>query len=336
MANGSNYKVVLNAEINPKSLEASLKAISNNKTVIVKAQIDPKFQQQFDSALSQIQAKAKSINVIKFSETGKKAIVDYTNSLNQSVKATITMGKELKISETVTENLARDAKELAKAYENAAKFLEKSKSYSPSPKLDQATSTAKGIQSAVIAGDIDATRKLTSELNIQKTAFSGVAQGVKSWTDGMAQSIKTTIQYAASVGLIYGALNQLKEGIQYVIDLNKELTNIQIVTGESDQNIANLAVQYNDLAKAMGVTTLEITKGSLEFVRQGKTAEETATLIRNSTMMAKLGNMDAAESSEAMTSIMNGFKLSVEETGTVVDKLVSIKSVETYSDIWIN
>lgn len=321
---GNNYNLVLNATIDPKSLQASIKAQNDKNVVIIKAQIDPKFKQQFDSVLSDIQAKAKSINLIKFSESGNKAIVDYTNQLNQSVKATITMGKELKISETVTKNLAKEASEMARAYQNAAKFLEKSKGYSPSSKLSDATSTAKGIQNAVIAGNIDEVRKLTSELNIQKTAFTGVAQGVRSWTDGMMQSIKTTAQYALSIGLVYGALNQLREGIQYVKELNKELTNIQLVTGQEDSEIAKLAVDYNDLAKTMGATTIEVAKGSLEFIRQGKSQEETATLLRNSMKLSKLGNIESAESTEKLTAIMNGFKLTAYDTGEVIDKLIAL------------
>lgn len=63
---------------------------------------------------------------------------------------------------------------------------------------------------------------------------------------------------------------------------------------------------------------------SLEFVRQGKSAEETAVLIRSSTMMSKLGNMEAADATEKLTSMMNGFKIEAEGTGEIVDKLVGL------------
>ncbi len=324
MAN-NNYNVIVSATVDPKSLEASIKAQNDKNVIIVKAQIDPKFKQQFDSVMSDIQSKAKSIDKIKFSETGNKAIVDYTNSLNQAVKATITMGKELKVSETVTQNLAKDAKELARAYQNAEKFLAKSKNMDQkNPDVRAAMGTAGQIKSAVSDGDISKVRQLNDQLAIQKSALAGAKSGLDSWSAGIKNSIKQTIEYSLSIGLVYGALNQLKEGIQYVIDLNKELVNIQLVNGDSPEQVAKLASEYNNLAKQLGVTTLEIAKGSLEFIRQGKTAEETATLIRNSTMMSKLGNMEATESSEALTSIMNGFKMSVDETGTALDKLLAI------------
>lgn len=171
---------------------------------------------------------------------------------------------------------------------------------------------------------VTATEKLDPKLKITQQRTLDLTTGFEKLTKGMMSSIRMTAEYALSIGLLYGALNQLKQGIQYVIDLNKEMTNIQLVTGQTDAQIAKLAVGYNDLAKEMAVSTLEIAKGSLEFVRQGKSAEDTAILIKNSTMMAKLGNLDAAESTERLTAIMNGFKLSATETGSVVDKLVGL------------
>jgi 5-hydroxyisourate hydrolase-like protein (transthyretin family) len=168
-------------------------------------------------------------------------------------------------------------------------------------------------------------------LKAQSNEFQKTAEKTDSFNRSMIQSIQTAAKYAMSVGLVYAAINQLKEGIQYIIDLNKEMIDIQMVTGDSDEKINKMAQGYNSLAKEMGSTTIEIAKGSLEFIRQGKTAEETAILIKNSTMMSKLGNLSAMESSEALTAIMNGFKMSAEETGQVVSKLVSIDNIAATS-----
>lgn len=52
-------------------------------------------------------------------------------------------------------------------------------------------------------------------------------------------------------------------------------------------------------------------------------------------MLSKLGNIDAATSTDRLTSIMNGFKLEVKDTSTVIDKLVN-KIARTYRNIWAN
>jgi len=126
------------------------------------------------------------------------------------------------------------------------------------------------------------------------------------------------------MGAVYGTLRSIKEGIKYVSDLNKELTNIQIVTGMTGAETKVLAGDYNRLASVMGVQTAEIAKGSLEWFRQGKTIEQTTALMRSSLMMSKLGNMEAADSTEKLTATLNGFKMTAEESVSVVDRLVAL------------
>lgn len=105
-------------------------------------------------------------------------------------------------------------------------------------------------------------KRTTVETNKYESALD-------SWTKGMANSIKQTVQYAMSIGLVYGALNQLAQGIEYITQLNKEMTNIQLLQVEgarSDEQVANLASRYNSLAKELGATTLEVSKGSVEWL----------------------------------------------------------------------
>lgn len=165
---------------------------------------------------------------------------------------------------------------------------------------------------------------MASSLGESTRYLKDTTRAASSFSAEMGAVIRRTLESAATLGLMYGALSQLRQGIQYITDLDKEMTNIQLVTGGSEEQINGLAQGYNVLAKEMGATTLEVAKGSLEFVRQGKTAEETAILIKNSTMMSKLGNMDSATATDRLTSIMNGFKLEAEETGAVLDKLIAL------------
>ncbi len=162
-----------------------------------------------------------------------------------------------------------------------------------------------------------AVQKVSSSLkNVNRDGY-GVA-------DMMGIAMKKMIMWAAAAEILYGTMRKIGEGIQYIRDLNKELTNIQIVSGMSKEQIGSLALQYNNLAKELGATTLEVAKGSLEWVRQGKTAEETQQLLRASVMMGKLAALDQAQSTEYLTSIMNGYNLKIEEIMPTIDKMVAL------------
>lgn len=67
------------------------------------------------------------------------------------------------------------------------------------------------------------------------------------------------------------------------------------------------------------MTKLKVTQS-----RQGKTISETADLTKASVMMSKLANMESAQATEYLTSIINGFKLESTEVIGVLDKLVAV------------
>jgi len=173
--------------------------------------------------------------------------------------------------------------------------------------------------------------KTTGEVKELDYVTEGATESTNGFSRQMLQSIKSAAQYALSIGIVYKALQQLQDGVQYIKDLDKEMRNVQIVAGYTDETIQGLAVQYNSLAKEMGATTLEVASGSLEWVRQGKTIEETQELLQSTLMLSKLGNVDAADATEYLTSILNGFKLEAKDSVGVVDKLVAIDNAAATS-----
>jgi TP901 family phage tail tape measure protein len=162
------------------------------------------------------------------------------------------------------------------------------------------------------------------ETNNADIALKSATKSGYSFGKMFGVALKKIILWAGATGLVYGALRQFQEGVQYVKDLNKELTNIQIVTGMTAKQAENLGLQYNKLAKSMGATTLEIVSGSLELLRAGKTQEETTILLKDSMMMSKLGNISAAEATELMIATMNGFKIKVNEVEGALSKIIAV------------
>jgi hypothetical protein len=166
--------------------------------------------------------------------------------------------------------------------------------------------------------------KLKNKVKEVENGFDTAKSHTDDFTTSLVKNIKKVAQWAIATTAIYGSLRQIKEGVQYITDLNTEMTNAQIVTGMTDTQINRLATSYTQLAKELGATTLEVAEGNLAWLRQGKTAAESAQLLKSSVMMAKLANMDQAESTEVLTAIINGYKLSLEEVMPTIDSLVSL------------
>lgn len=357
MAGTNNYKLILEAQLDPKTVEAQIKALSGKNVLMIKAQFNQSDMKKFEAELEKIKEKASSVGKITLlgNKTGgiNKAIVEYRDQIGNVVKETLKINNAVKITQSYTENLAKDelgivklkeqqaklsakqADEMGRAALNAEKFLAKSASMdSKNPQVMSAIGTAQQIKIAVSEGDIAKVRTLNEQFQIQKAALSAGKTALDSWTSGIKNAIKQTIEYSISIGLVYGALNQIRQGLQFVKDLNKEMTNIQVlqVTGaQTPEEIGNLALQYNDLAKEMGATTIEVAQGSVEWLRQGKSIAETQELLRATLMLAKLGNLETADATNYLTSTLNSYSLGAKDAVSVVDKLIAVDNVAATS-----
>jgi TP901 family phage tail tape measure protein len=303
--------------------------------------------------------KATGTDAVKytiFTDIGKngekiqRAVLTYSDGISKTVQETLkwkTTTKEVgdqiqKISKwqvtnkTYVDDIAKATKsrlqeekkvntELEKAVHYADKFLERAKGLSKTTEVKKGMATAQQIQTlGTDPKNIDQVRNLRKELEVLD---SGIKQsGVSAWNWGkqIGVAIQRTIEWAGAVGLVYGALRQIREGIQYVTELNKEMVNIQAITGMNNDQINSLASDYNSLAKELSATTLEVSRSSVEWIRQGKTVDETKELVKASMMLSKLGAMDSAAATEALTSTLNSYKISAEDAVKVVDKLVAV------------
>lgn len=175
------------------------------------------------------------------------------------------------------------------------------------------------------------TGELDTRLKTVANQLKNTADRTKDFTANIANNILKVIQWAIATAAIYGTLKKIGEGVEYIEELDKSLTNISVVTGMTRDQTYSLARQYNELAIQMGVQTSQVAEGSLEWFRQGKTIEETTELMRSSLMMSKLGNMEAAASTEYLTAILNGFKMQASEAVSVVDRLTIVDNMAATS-----
>jgi len=177
----------------------------------------------------------------------------------------------------------------------------------------------------------DSFSKLKNEVSRANEAMRSASKNGLSFSSMLDVAVKKIAVWGLGTAAIYGSLRKMQDGIQYIRDLNKELTNVQIVTGASKQEVAALASEYNRLALELGATTTQVAQSSLTFIRQGKSAQESGILVRNSMMISKLANLESAQASEYLTSVMNGYQMSVEETTDAIDKMVSVDNAAATS-----
>lgn len=171
-------------------------------------------------------------------------------------------------------------------------------------------------------GDItaDQARQSLSKLKdeAKKLGVAGKTMG-KQVVDAL-KDIANIATVAEAVRMLYNATKQV---IGNVRELDDVMVDLQIASGASADEVERMMNSYHDLAKEIGATSVEVAQAADGWLRQGYSATESAELIKNSTMLAKLGQMEAAEATDALTSAMKGYKLGVEEAESIVDKFAA-------------
>lgn len=151
----------------------------------------------------------------------------------------------------------------------------------------------------------------------------------------MAESLKQVALNVVQYNIAWGVFNRIDDfiiaSVHKIRELDAAMTQIRLVTGETSAQVRLTINDYADLAIQLGATTQEVANGSIEWLRQGKTVEETAKLLKASTMLSKLGAIESSAATEKLTAVMNGYKKSAEEAIDVVDKLVNIDLIAATS-----
>lgn len=147
---------------------------------------------------------------------------------------------------------------------------------------------------------------------------------VETWGDKFKKTFAGNVRSALAGAITASFTKYLREIYQNVVKLDSAMTDLQIASGKTREEVKELTKGYADLAKQLGATTAEVAEAADAWLRQGYSIEETNTLIKNSTMLSKLGQIEAAEASTALTSAMKGYKVSVEDSVGIVDKLTAV------------
>lgn len=144
----------------------------------------------------------------------------------------------------------------------------------------------------------------------------------------LGQKIRRIFGEKLGYGIIASAAmmarQAVKEVYNNVVELDKAVVDLQIATGKNREEVKELVSTYSELGRELGATTSEVAQASDSWLRQGYSIEQVNELTRNSIMLAKLGQMESADATTALTSALRGYELQAEDVGSVTDKLVAV------------
>lgn len=197
--------------------------------------------------------------------------------------------------------------------------------------LEGAHTTIEDIYKAWSAGGTagqNAFRSLSSQVlstNIQLKQTNGML-------DKMAQTFVNVAKYNFANTVIRGLSSSVQQAFGYVKSLDTSLNNIRIVTGKSADEMQRFAEQANNAAKNLGSTTTDYTNAALIYAQQGLSDKEVQARTAITLKTANVTGQSAAEVSEQLTAVWNGYKVNADQAQVYVDRLAAVAAT-TASDL---
>lgn len=204
-------------------------------------------------------------------------------------------------------------------------------------KLNDLTNKERKININVDTSDIDQASKKADnlknknvKLNVKTTGKETIDDTTKSLDKatksaaGFGNTVKGFAKFGGYLEVFQAIKQGAQEAVQAIKEIDDAIVDLQMATGDSYENIRQLVSGYNDLAKNLGATTTEMTKGADTWLRQGKSISETNQLLQDTMVLSKVAQIDPDDSSSYLTAIMKGYKMAADEVAGINDSLTSI------------
>lgn len=199
-------------------------------------------------------------------------------------------------------------------------------------RLDQ-TKSVKNINA-----DVDKLQGKIDKLEVKAEIDPKAINKSKSLLQYLADSAKKLTSWLNGTITFANVFKKTYEAIQTVKELDAALTDLKMTSQMSDRQLEKIYRSANDTARQMGTTTKEIIQQAAAWFRLGFSTSEAATkLAEYSSMFAAISpGMSLDTATDGLFSVMNAFKIGLNDTDAVVDGIISkinvIGSTQTVSN----
>lgn len=158
--------------------------------------------------------------------------------------------------------------------------------------------------------------------------LSGSGRRCASVFQNMGSAFRDAFSVYGTVNLLEKSVEKLGEAGREALEIVKQYDDInvdlQLATGEDKGYVKGLISDYAELGNELSTLTQTVAESADNFLRQGRSIEETNKLIEDSIVLSKVAKTSGENASEILTATINGFQLAASEGSKVNDVLTSI------------
>ena len=263
------------------------------------------------------------------------------NSIKQSLKELSNVGiTDLQIiKKRSVQDAQNDLKDLKKSILDVQNALTQSYSIkfdtvdvkTFNQEIDKTQGGLKNLASTMNSAGTQGKAAFTDLISTIFTAKDAAEETNKAF-DSLKTTFLNTVKWSISSGLLNMFSGSIQKAWNFAQDLDSSLNNIRIVTEKSSKEMEKFADKANRAAKALGSTTLSYTNAALIYYQQGLSDKEVQARTDVTIKAANVTGQSAAEVSEQLTAVWNGYKVVASEAELYIDKLAAV-AASTAADL---
>ncbi|WP_255305636.1 phage tail tape measure protein [Paenibacillus sp. Mc5Re-14] len=157
-------------------------------------------------------------------------------------------------------------------------------------------------------------RRLREEDSRRRNSMSGQ----------LVNALKKAPIWAAAMNLVYGTMEQIRQGFQSILDIDAAMINLSKVSEASSQQLEEFKTTASEMGRDLGVVATDVINATTAFQKLGYTLEQSTSLSKNSLLYANVGDMNVETASDNLTGTIQGFGVEVDKAGKNVRKVVDM------------
>lgn len=175
--------------------------------------------------------------------------------------------------------------------------------------------------------------QMTAAINPARNAIGAMVGDVKEATSAFGQffnelkgKVRSIFMYLASSMSLQEVWQQLRQGVNYVREIDSALTELKKVTDETDATYEKFLQTASKTASVIGSTVSDFTNATADFARLGYNLEQATSLAEAASVYKNVGDGidDISQASESIISTMKAFGIEAENAMGIVDRFNEI------------
>lgn len=147
--------------------------------------------------------------------------------------------------------------------------------------------------------------------------------------DSIKKKSKEILTYMTSMGAMSRVIGQIKQGIQYVKDIDAALTELKKVTDETDETYARFLKTASAAGAEIGTTVSDFTNATADFARLGYSITEATDLAKAASIYKNVGDgiNSVSDASESIISTMKAFGIEANDAMGIVNRFNEVGKI---------